>query len=138
MLLIKKNYGTSVYLIHHSSGTIWTKGCISGFHFAWDKFKNCFFILNVTVDLHTIDLTRKMWNWTFFFFQMVDDPFPDLHIADTSFLDTTESRHKCRKCTKSRKYFCYSCCEPMPQIKDKIPRVKVRLHCTVFIDSAIV
>ncbi|PVD38006.1 hypothetical protein C0Q70_00611 [Pomacea canaliculata] len=56
---------------------------------------------------------------------MVDDPFPDLHIADTSFLDTTESRHKCRKCTKSRKYFCYSCCEPMPQIKDKIPRVKL-------------
>nr|KAG5702424.1 hypothetical protein BaRGS_027511 [Batillaria attramentaria] len=56
---------------------------------------------------------------------MVEDPFPDLSIADTSILDTTESRHKCRKCTKSRKYFCYSCCVPMPQIQDKVPRIKL-------------
>lgn len=56
---------------------------------------------------------------------MVEDPFPDLSIDDTSFLDTTESRHKCRKCTKSRKYFCYTCCVPMPQIQDKIPKLRL-------------
>lgn len=56
---------------------------------------------------------------------MVEDPFPDLSIEDTTFLDTTDSRHKCRKCNKSRKYFCYSCCVPMPQIQDKIPKLKL-------------
>ena len=59
---------------------------------------------------------------------MVEDPFPDLAIADTTFLDTTESRHKCKRCTKSRKFFCYTCCSPNPQIQDKLPKVEVSIY----------
>ncbi|XP_076442146.1 uncharacterized protein LOC143281087 [Babylonia areolata] len=56
---------------------------------------------------------------------MVENPFPDLDITDTSILDTTEFRHKCKKCSKSRKFFCNNCCSPNPHIQDKVPRIKL-------------
>ncbi|XP_070187118.1 tRNA-uridine aminocarboxypropyltransferase 1-like isoform X2 [Littorina saxatilis] len=62
---------------------------------------------------------------------MVEDPFPDLAIDDPAFLDTTESRHKCKNCLKSRKFFCYTCCTPNPQIQDKLPRVKLPIKIDI-------
>ncbi|KAL8576628.1 hypothetical protein ACOMHN_025103 [Nucella lapillus] len=56
---------------------------------------------------------------------MVGNPFPELEISDASVLDSTDARHKCRKCCKSRKFFCYNCCTANPQIQDKVPRVKL-------------
>lgn len=62
---------------------------------------------------------------------MVEDPFPDLAITGSSFLDSTDSRHKCKKCLKSRKFFCYTCCTPNPQLQDKLPKVKLPLKIDI-------
>ncbi|KAL8584976.1 hypothetical protein ACOMHN_043612 [Nucella lapillus] len=56
---------------------------------------------------------------------MLEDPFPDLQITDSTFLDSTDSRYKCERCTKSRKFFCYTCCTPNPALKDRLPKVKL-------------
>lgn len=56
---------------------------------------------------------------------MLEDPFPDLQITDSAFLDSTDSRYKCERCTKSRKFFCYTCCTPNPKLKDRLPKVKL-------------
>lgn len=60
---------------------------------------------------------------------MDENPFPDLDIDSTDFLDSISGRQKCPKCQKSRKYYCYTCYVPVPEIVDRIPVVKVRI-CT--------
>ena len=57
---------------------------------------------------------------------MEENPFPDLKIDSSEFLDTVKGRSKCSVCQRSRKYYCYTCYLPVPELSDKVPRVKVR------------
>ena len=53
------------------------------------------------------------------------NPFANMTIQDSSFLDDIDDRSACVKCSKSRKYFCYTCYVPLPSIADRIPSLQV-------------
>lgn len=53
------------------------------------------------------------------------NPFANMKIADNSFLAEVSDRQPCSKCYKSRKFFCYTCYVPLPNMKP-YPQVKVR------------
>nr|XP_045619671.1 tRNA-uridine aminocarboxypropyltransferase 1-like [Procambarus clarkii] len=55
----------------------------------------------------------------------LENPFLNLKISDSSFLNNLDGRSACSLCGKSRKYFCYTCYIPLPSIADKIPKVKL-------------
>jgi len=61
----------------------------------------------------------------------VENPFGDLKITDFSFLDSISDRSVCPICSKRRKFFCYCCFVPMPELGDKIPRVSLPLRLEV-------
>ncbi len=54
------------------------------------------------------------------------DPFSELKISNSTFLDQLEKRANCQNCGKSRKFFCYSCYIPVSEIKDLVPHIPVR------------
>lgn len=54
-----------------------------------------------------------------------EKPFEGMHIDDTSILDNIEGRSACSSCSKSRKYFCYTCYIPVEGLKGRIPNLKV-------------
>ena len=60
---------------------------------------------------------------------MEENPFPDLRIDQTDFLDNLAGRSKCQKCGKSRKYYCYTCYVPVQEIVDRVPKIKVGCVC---------
>jgi len=60
---------------------------------------------------------------------LIDNPFQNMQIADSSFLEEMDGRMNCEKCKKSRKYFCYTCHIALPIFADRIP--KVSLPCLV-------
>ncbi|XP_032777488.2 LOW QUALITY PROTEIN: tRNA-uridine aminocarboxypropyltransferase 1 [Daphnia magna] len=51
------------------------------------------------------------------------EPFSGLKISSTTFLDEIERRGNCENCGKSRKFFCYTCYIPLPEIKELIPYI---------------
>lgn len=51
-------------------------------------------------------------------------PFPNLNIDDNSYLFDIEERFQCDNCKRSRKFFCYSCSKPNPNIIES-PHVKL-------------
>ncbi|KAL7639544.1 UNVERIFIED_CONTAM: hypothetical protein RMT77_010045 [Armadillidium vulgare] len=53
------------------------------------------------------------------------NPFEGMKIKNGAFLDKLDGRTLCKKCGKSRKYFCYSCYIPLPEIENDIPVVKL-------------
>lgn len=53
------------------------------------------------------------------------NPFAKMKITDASFLNDLDGRTSCPQCEKSRKYFCYTCYIPMPNIANKIPQINV-------------
>lgn len=55
------------------------------------------------------------------------NPFGGMKISDTSILNTLKGRTNCPLCSKSRKFFCYTCYVPVTQLNGKLPNVKVRL-----------
>ncbi|KAK8733199.1 hypothetical protein OTU49_006523 [Cherax quadricarinatus] len=55
----------------------------------------------------------------------LESPFANMKISDSSFLNNLDGRSSCVQCGKSRKYFCYTCYIPVPDIADKIPKVKL-------------
>ncbi|EEB15368.1 conserved hypothetical protein [Pediculus humanus corporis] len=59
------------------------------------------------------------------------DPFKNLKISDTSILDTVDERSLCKKCNKSRKYFCYVCYIPVPHLEGKIPKVSLPIKIDI-------
>ncbi|XP_059143870.1 tRNA-uridine aminocarboxypropyltransferase 1-like isoform X2 [Physella acuta] len=56
---------------------------------------------------------------------MQENPFPDITIADWTFLDASGGRSNCPKCGKSRKYYCYNCLVPLPSLSAEMPKVKL-------------
>ena len=59
---------------------------------------------------------------------MEDNPFPNLAIASSEFMNEKEERENCPKCGKSRRYYCYNCFVPMKGIEKDIPQVQVKKH----------
>lgn len=71
---------------------------------------------------------------------MEQDPFPELQIQSSDFLDELSARSKCSKCQKSRKFYCYTCYLPVPEIADRVPVVKVcgfLIPCLTDADTAV-
>ncbi len=56
---------------------------------------------------------------------MEENPFPDLKVSESGWLDEIPGRSACPRCNKSRKWYCYTCNVPIAALVDKIPRVKV-------------
>ncbi|KAJ9578164.1 hypothetical protein L9F63_024976, partial [Diploptera punctata] len=54
-----------------------------------------------------------------------ENPFNDLKISDWKILDDISERQLCQVCNKSRKYFCYNCYVPVPDLQDRVPKVKL-------------
>lgn len=54
------------------------------------------------------------------------NPFAEMRIADNEFLSRVDGRQPCGKCYKSRKFFCYTCYIPLPDIERPYPVVRVR------------
>lgn len=53
-------------------------------------------------------------------------PFKDLNISENwKHLDSIKERTVCGSCNKSRKYFCYTCYVPVPEIQHLVPNIKV-------------
>uniref|UniRef100_T1J642 tRNA-uridine aminocarboxypropyltransferase 1 n=1 Tax=Strigamia maritima TaxID=126957 RepID=T1J642_STRMM len=59
------------------------------------------------------------------------NPFANFHIDSTDLLDTVDGRSICDKCTKSRKYYCYTCHIPVITIRDKIPNLKLPIKIDI-------
>jgi len=58
------------------------------------------------------------------------NPFAELKISSSNFLDDIKTRSCCEECGKTRKFFCYNCYIPVPELKSRIPHVK-KLPCKV-------
>lgn len=54
--------------------------------------------------------------------------FQGMKIDSATFLDEIPGRERCAGCSKSRKFFCYTCYVPMPLLEARIPKVKVSLE----------
>lgn len=59
---------------------------------------------------------------------MTMNPFDGLNISDNwRQLFNINERQPCRKCSKSRKYFCYTCYTLNSDLENKIPILKVHI-----------
>jgi len=74
----------------------------------------------------TMDGTRINANVT-----AAPNAFADFKIDDADFLDDIEGRTVCPSCSRSRKFFCYTCYKPMPPLEGKIPQLKLPLHVDI-------
>ena len=62
-----------------------------------------------------------------------EQPFNKYQISDKwKLLHTLDNRSVCTKCTKSRKYFCYTCYLPVAEIKDDVPVLEVCLISVLY------
>ncbi|XP_787673.4 DTW domain-containing protein 1 [Strongylocentrotus purpuratus] len=59
------------------------------------------------------------------------NPFEGMKIASHDALVALKQRSKCSECRRSRKYFCYNCYVPVPELKDKLPIVKLPVKVDV-------
>lgn len=58
--------------------------------------------------------------------------FDDFKIDSYDILDEVEGRLKCPNCSRSRKFFCYTCfIVPDPSLAAKLPRVKLPLYIDI-------
>lgn len=53
------------------------------------------------------------------------NPFQGLKIDDNSALDKLNGRSTCKKCGKSRKFFCYICFVAVQGLEGIVPQIKV-------------
>lgn len=53
------------------------------------------------------------------------NPFENMKIRDSVFLNELTGRELCAHCGKSRKYFCYTCYIPVITIADRVPKLKL-------------
>ena len=57
--------------------------------------------------------------------QELMDPFSGLNIDPHKTLEGIKDRSHCPKCNASRKYFCYNCIIPMPEVATDLRAVSV-------------
>ncbi|XP_017773814.1 PREDICTED: DTW domain-containing protein 1 [Nicrophorus vespilloides] len=62
---------------------------------------------------------------------LLQNPFQSMDIADNSILDTINGRYICGNCFKSRKFFCYTCFTPHPELEKTIPKVKLPIKVDI-------
>ncbi|KAF7731427.1 DTW domain-containing protein 1 [Apophysomyces ossiformis] len=60
-----------------------------------------------------------------------ESPFDDLKISNDDILHNVTARHKCSKCNKTVKYFCYRCFQVIGMDRSEIPSVKLPVHLDV-------
>lgn len=53
------------------------------------------------------------------------NPFQFMRMEDNTFLDDIDGRSACSKCSKSRKFFCYTCYEPVGELRGKLPAIRL-------------
>ncbi|XP_071157246.1 tRNA-uridine aminocarboxypropyltransferase 1-like isoform X1 [Mytilus edulis] len=63
--------------------------------------------------------------------KMEEQPFSNLKISSSDFLDTLQGRSECPKCNKSRKYYCYTCYVPVDQLQGKLPYVQLPIKVDI-------
>ncbi|XP_031620018.1 DTW domain-containing protein 1 [Contarinia nasturtii] len=59
------------------------------------------------------------------------DPFEFMRIDDNTFLYDMDSRSPCPKCSKSRKFFCYTCYVPVQDLENRLPKVELPLKIDI-------
>lgn len=52
-------------------------------------------------------------------------------IASTDFLDELSERSVCNRCLKSRKYYCYSCYQPLDAIRGRVPTLRLPVRVDI-------
>ncbi|XP_048731172.2 tRNA-uridine aminocarboxypropyltransferase 1-like [Ostrea edulis] len=62
---------------------------------------------------------------------MEENPFKNLKISSSEFLNSLENRTECPKCLKSRKFYCYNCFVPVKGTEDLIPKVHLPLKIDI-------
>lgn len=74
-------------------------------------------------------LQRILISFTFVqLFQMTQD----LKLQNFDILDRVKSRAPCQRCRGvSRKYFCYTCCTPMPSLIGQLPSVQLSVNIDI-------
>lgn len=60
-----------------------------------------------------------------------ENPFRGMLISDSSGLKDLGGRYPCPKCSKSRKYFCYTCFTPVEPLNGKIPHITLPIQIDV-------
>lgn len=59
------------------------------------------------------------------------NPFEFMKIDDSQFLNTIDGRSPCPKCSKSRKFFCYTCYVPVENVADRLPKVQLPVQIDI-------
>ncbi|KAI8393472.1 DTW domain-containing protein [Radiomyces spectabilis] len=60
-----------------------------------------------------------------------ESPFDHLNISDDSILKSATDRHKCLRCQKTVKYFCYRCFDVVGMDRSSVPFLKLPVHLDV-------
>ncbi|XP_075152749.1 tRNA-uridine aminocarboxypropyltransferase 1 [Haematobia irritans] len=58
-------------------------------------------------------------------------PFIHMKIDDFTILDTIEGRYSCSQCSRSRKFFCYTCYVPVGNLGEILPKVKIPIKIDI-------
>jgi len=58
------------------------------------------------------------------------NPFCEMKITSSDFMNNLKTRSNCKECGRSRKFFCYNCYIPVPELESLVPRVN-KLPCKV-------
>jgi DTW domain-containing protein YfiP len=60
-----------------------------------------------------------------------DNPFKGLNISPTAPLNLHSDRQSCPVCSKSRKYFCYSCYVPVECLQQYVPHIRLPIKIDI-------
>lgn len=59
------------------------------------------------------------------------NPFEFMKIDDNQLLNDIDGRSACPKCSKSRKFFCYTCYVPVEELKNQLPKVRLPVQIDI-------
>lgn len=59
------------------------------------------------------------------------DPFEFMRIENNQYLNDIDGRVPCPKCSKSRKYFCYTCYVPVQYLDSRLPKVQLPVQIDI-------
>lgn len=59
------------------------------------------------------------------------NPFEFMKIDDNQFLMDIDGRSECPKCSRSRKFFCYTCYVPLHSLESRLPKVQLPVQIDI-------
>lgn len=59
------------------------------------------------------------------------NPFKYMKIDDNTFLNSVDGRCACKKCGKSRKFFCYTCHVAVVELESQLPKVRLPIKIDI-------